>query len=120
MRMRTLWLAAWSGTVVWLSLTPDPPGPKEGFFGWDKLHHAAAYALLTVLAGRFLALLRPGRLRPWLEAAAFAFSFGVMMEIAQGLFTTVRQPDARDAAADLVGALGVCLVVALWYRWRRE
>jgi VanZ family protein len=115
--VRGLGLAAWTIALLWLSLTPDPPGPTEGFLGWDKLHHAVAYALLTVLSGRFLAALRPVVRRPWLLAATYAFVFGVLMEIAQGLFTTVRQPDVRDAAADLVGAFAVCLIVRLW-RWQ--
>jgi VanZ family protein len=115
-----IWLLfiVWGALIGWLSLIPAPPVVNSPFLGWDKLQHAAAYALLTMLG--FLAMAGP---MPDLRRRAGAVTFlaillGALMEAAQWLFTTTRKAEAGDLLADAVGALLVYGVVT--WRQRRQ
>lgn len=96
--------AAWTAAILWLSLTAHPLHFNARLLDWDKFDHAAAYALLTLLGGWVFALFIRSSTKAWLAAFLFAVLLGGLMEIAQGLFTTVRTPDWRDLLADAVGA----------------
>jgi VanZ family protein len=108
-------LAAWAGAILWLSLTPSPPSPDLELLAWDKLQHAAAYALLTLLAGRYFILLPVGPRRAWVLGFLAAVAYGGLIEIMQGLVTEVRRAEWGDLLAD---ALGASLV--LCWGWRRD
>jgi VanZ family protein len=112
--LRWLSLAAWAAGILWLSLTPSPPELSGDLLGWDKAQHAAAYCLLTWLAGRALELHLHPRQRAWLVAALLAIAYGGTIECAQGLLTEVRMADARDLLANALGAG----VVWAWARCR--
>ncbi len=91
-------LAALALTVSWLALSPAPPGVLDS--GWDKLNHAAAFAVLTLVA--LFAFPRSPR-RPWLVLAGL-LCFGGAIEIAQS-FTPTRNAEWGDLLADAVGML---------------
>ncbi len=95
--------------MVWISLVPSPPH-LPGLFGWDKLQHAGAYGVLTLLGG--LAV-RYDRRAAWLGSAAVAVAVGGLMEILQGTCTLHRTADWLDLTADAVGALAVVAVALL-------
>jgi VanZ family protein len=99
----------WGGAIVWLSLTPAPPVIKIPLLRWDKFQHFAAYGMLTLLGGRAFGGVIHGRMRSWLTAAVVAVAFGVLMEIAQLMFTQNRTADVGDLLADLTGAAAVYL-----------
>ncbi len=118
MRAKTVYfriipLVVWTLTVLVLSLESSPPHFDFALASWDKFQHAAAYAMLTALAGyAFLPYCR----RPataWLMAFLVAVVYGGLLEIAQGTFTAVRTPDWRDLAADAVGAAVVVVAARL-------
>jgi len=44
----------WAGIICWLSLTSTPPMLIPGVLDWDKLQHAVAYALLSILVAQYL------------------------------------------------------------------
>lgn len=111
--LRLLALGAYSIIILWLSLTPHPPELSGDFLGWDKAQHAAAYGLLTWLAGRALELHLTPRTRAWLMAALYALAFGSLMEIAQGAMTQVRFADPQDLLANAIGTVAV-------YTWARS
>lgn len=111
--------AAWGGIILWFSLDPAPPQPGVDVFAWDKFQHAAAYGLLALLWGNFLVTCRGCRRRCWPMAFAGAVGFGAFMEVAQGLFTSVRSAEFGDLVADAVGAGAVSLAAAAW-RARRS
>jgi membrane-associated phospholipid phosphatase/VanZ family protein len=96
----------WLLTIVWLSLTPSPPKISNPVLGWDKMQHASAYGLLTLLALRAFAGTKPAILAVFLGVV----TFGGIMEIAQGLLTSNRFADLQDSFANLVGAFIVSLV----------
>lgn len=97
--------------ILWLSLMPAGSVPSG--LGWDKLNHAVAIAVATVLA--YLSL----RSRSWAAAGAFLYGFilGGLIEILQGALTTNRSAEWGDLLADLVGA--GCTLVAIKIYQRR-
>lgn len=118
-RLTALFL--WAGCLLWLSLTPNPPTAPSALLSWDKLQHAGAYALLTLLAGRFFSQWRPFSRNPWFLALFVAVSYGGLIEILQGTLTGVRRAEWGDLLADAVGgALVVAAALILERRLRRE
>lgn len=110
-------LLLWAGCLLWLSLTPNPPTAPSGLLSWDKLQHAGAYALLTLLAGRFFSQWRPLNRNPWFFALIVAVFCGGLIEILQGTLTDVRRAEWGDLVADAVG--GMLVVAAARVRERR-
>ena len=115
---RWLIFLAWAITLAWLSLIPNPPEIKAGFFGWDKFQHAAAYGVLTLFAGWAFACFPCDVKRCWLRAVLAAVSFGGLLEIAQGLFTKTRAAEFGDLAADFVGA--ACMYAIMMAAFHRR
>jgi VanZ family protein len=107
-------LLLWVGSLLWLSLTPSPPSPPSVLLSWDKLQHAGAYALLTLLAGRFISQWRPLIRHPWLYALLVAVVFGGVVEVLQGTLTRVRRAEWGDLIADATG--GMVVVIAAYIR----
>ncbi len=111
--MITRGVVAWRGLLalalvlgVTLALRPLAPGqgPENWFPGADKLHHVWFFAALWCLASQ-------ARITPVALRAAGLLSFGIGMEVAQGLFTQTRGMSAADVLADVAGlVLGVLLV----------
>lgn len=109
--LRAALLAAWIGCLLWLSLASKLPSVPS-ILAWDKLQHAVAHAILTLLAGRFFtSLWRSDRLG-WWSGFSLSVVFGLFIEWAQGALTRHRHADWHDVLANLVGA-GCVLVVAL-------
>ncbi len=106
MLKRWLLFIAYMMVIAWLSLTPAPPVIEGDFLGWDKFQHAAAYMVLTLLAGWAFGTFSLDLKRRWRMAVVAAVSYGGLMEIAQGLFTTQRTAEWGDLLADLVAAAG--------------
>ena len=109
-------LLVWAVLILWLSLDPSPPVPQHDLFGWDKLQHAAAYALLTFLAGGFWSAISGSSSRTWILAAVSAVVYGGVVEVLQAVYTKNRLAEAGDLLADAVGA---AFVVALVLAFRR-
>lgn len=112
--IRFVLFAGWGGCILWFSLAPSPPLPQSGLLPWDKLFHAAAYGVLTLLGGMAFSLLS-GTGRPvqrWLSAMIFAVMFGAIIEAAQGLFTASRTAESGDLLANAAGA-AIVFVAAL-------
>jgi VanZ family protein len=103
--MFAVWIAMFVAITVG-SLLPAHDLPTPAFNGFDKLEHLLGYAVLS----GWSALLfdrRTSRLRAMLGVIAF----GIVIEVAQGVFTTTREPDVFDALANATGAmLGQLLV----------
>ncbi|ALC16684.1 phosphoesterase PA-phosphatase [Desulfuromonas soudanensis] len=108
----------WMVAIAWLSLVPAPPD-LGGVFGWDKLQHAVAYAVLTFLTGRVFSAISPRPLRAWGGALLFAITLGFGLEVAQELFTIGRRGDPADILANSLGALAGCVSGHFTLRRRR-
>lgn len=87
------------------------PAEGEGSLppGVDKLCHAAMFAGPT-----WLALLLRWRWAPWVFGA-----YAPLSEVIQGLDLIGRDPDWRDAVADITGVLLACGAIWLGRRRRR-
>lgn len=108
----------WMVAIAWLSLTPAPPD-LGGVFGWDKLQHAVAYAVLTFLTGRVFSAISPRPLRALGGALVFAIALGFGLEIAQEFCTIGRRGDPADILANSIGALAGCVAAHFTLRRRR-
>lgn len=108
-----IWLLATlfvAGLIACLSLVPSPP-QMPGLLGWDKLQHAGAYGLLSLLIAQTLNTLP--RLRPekaWWRAALAAICYGGLMEILQLLMHLGRTAEWSDLAADALGVVICCVL----------
>jgi len=111
------WLT-WTLALLLVSLATLPAFPAGGWIAWDKLHHAVAYAVLTLLGGRSLVLLGLRPCRGWSLSAGFSLFFGAVLEILQMSLTTHRTAEWGDLFADGIGAGAVCL--AAWLAYRRR
>lgn len=117
--VRLLLPTAWLIAVGWLSLTPSPP-QVHGIMGWDKLLHAGAYGLLTILlAQSFLIYLQNPWHAGWL-AVLCAVACGGLLEILQMTMQSGRTAEWMDLVADAVGAILGCVIfrqiVVLYWR----
>lgn len=88
---------------TWLALVPAPP--RQATLGWDKLNHAAAFAVLTGVG-----IMRFGQARIRLGLALLAY--GALVEILQS-FTPTRTAEWLDLLADGVGIAAGLLLMAL-------
>ena len=101
-RCPRLWLPLWLmavTTVIVLSLvnlSGLPPVPEGG----DKVEHFLAYALLSASAVQLFA-----KRRACLLVALLLVALGIGLEFAQGLLTSTRMADPRDAVANTLGVL---------------
>lgn len=108
--LRLTFPVLWALLLLWLSLTPSPP-QMPGILGWNKLQHAIAYGLLTLLVAQFLTCLRFVDKNVWWQAGGMAMCYGGLLEILQFLAHTGRAAEWGDLAADAVGALLAGLII---------
>ncbi len=109
---RFILLVFWALLVLWLSLDPSPPDPENDLLGWDKLQHAAAYALMTFLAGSAFYAFSGNFFRSWLAATGISIAYGGLIELLQGWCTAARSAEFGDLVADTIGAVVVLVVVS--------
>jgi VanZ family protein len=98
----------WAGIICWLSLTSTPP-LIPGVLGWDKLLHAVAYALLSILVAQYLHIYT----QSWktvFYAGCLAILYGGLMEVLQLMMQTGRLAEWWDLVADIIGALAGCVI----------
>lgn len=121
-RWPRLWLGLWVAAivvVVVVCLMPPPPLPPLPENS-DKIEHLLAYFLLSAAAVQLFA-----SRRALLWAALGLVLLGVGIEFAQGLLTSTRAADPRDALANTLGvALGMGTVLTPWrdllLRWEKR
>lgn len=82
--------------VSYLALTPRPPPSID--FGWDKLNHALAFAVLAFSA--YLGYPASSRARVYWLCALVAF--GALIEVLQ-VFVPGRSSDWGDLLGDTIG-----------------
>lgn len=97
-------LVAYLAVLAFLSLNPwVRPRATGEVLSPDKLDHAIAYGGLAII---IYLCLRPRRgYRAWAVAVSGATLTGVLIEVAQSLFTRNRSGSVEDVAANIIGAL---------------
>lgn len=108
--VRFLLLAFYSAAIAYFMLIPSPPEPPS-FLAWDKLQHAAAFAVYAALAAWAFGSLEGVR-HPFRAALLAAALFGILTEVLQMTLTTKRSGDLGDLAADVFGAAAACVILA--------
>ena len=99
----------WALIILWLSLTSSPP-QLPGVLGWDKLLHAGAYGLLSILLAQAFLCPPFSMNKPWWSAGIAAVVYGALLEILQLLSQTGRTAEWLDLFADAIGACVCCVV----------
>ncbi len=98
--------------LIWLSLNPwfrPDPGQAIDKITWDKVDHAAAYCVLSLLLMFSSRDNKPQWLVSFMILLASAL-VGVILEYCQLWFTSTREFSYFDAIANVFGAvLGVVL-----------
>ena len=117
-----LWLGLWAlavAVVIAVCLMPPPPLPPLPDNS-DKVEHLLAYFVLAACVVQLFA-----SRRALLLAAVGLVVLGIGIEIAQGLLTTTRAADPRDAVANTLGVvLGMATALTPWrdllLRWEKR
>lgn len=94
----------WLAVVTGASVLPSVQLPKFDLLSADKLGHAVAYGVLTLLILRAHARLG-GAPRPDWTAVLFSIAWGVLMEYVQYFFLPGRFYEYDDMLANGIGAL---------------
>ena len=93
--------------------------PPQFISSQDKVDHFIAYALLAWLACQALGI-RLNLSTTVVIAFLYASTTGAILEILQANFTTSRQGDWGDIAANLLGGIAGCVVLSLRQRLRKN
>lgn len=95
--------------VLVLSLMPNSGGPD---YGWDKMNHLMAYAVLSFLFTRAMSAGTTVSLKTAAAAVAVVFLFGIVVEFLQSM-TETRRAEGLDAVANGLGATLGAIVLSL-------
>lgn len=114
-----LWAAAFlcAGATLWLSVVAVPPG-TAAFGGADKVEHALAY-LVTTLLVLLAAVWRPGRgdgplARWWWVVLVTMVVAGGAVEMVQSVVG--REAELADWVAEIVAVSLAWVVLVVWRR----
>ncbi len=91
-----------AGSILILSLLPEPPEIPGNVRFADKIAHFAAYAVLAFLL--FTSLFKAKKLRTVMLVTLLCLLYGGLIEFLQTF--THRQPEIWDLIADAIGAVG--------------
>jgi len=79
----------------------------------DKLGHMVFHIGITSLWYLYFKYKFVNVKKALIQAFLFSFVYGILIEVAQGLFTTTRSADILDVAANTTGALFVATTILL-------
>lgn len=79
----------------------------------DKFGHMVFHIGITTLWYLYFKYKFVNVKKALVQAFLFSFVYGILIEIAQGLFTTTRSADILDVAANTTGALLVVTAILL-------
>ncbi|WP_197077343.1 VanZ family protein [Lacinutrix sp. Hel_I_90] len=78
----------------------------------DKVYHAIAYSLFTLLwFAAFHFKLKMQFNKALLITGLFSFSYGILIEVLQGWLTISRQGDVKDVIANTIGMVFAVLLI---------
>lgn len=117
-RLYLLLLVVFTILVTVLSLRSFS-SPPQYFSNQDKIGHFIAYALLAWLACQALGS-RLQQVSTLVLAFLYATATGAILELLQANFTSSRQGDWFDIAANLLGTLTGCVVFSLRQRLKQN
>jgi VanZ family protein len=111
------WAAlSWTGLIVFFCLIKSSDIPAIQITNLDKVVHSFFHLVFTSLWFLFFKkqMNSSDVLKPLLLSFMLSIFFGIVIEIAQALFTTTRKGDLFDVLANLSGAtLAACIILFL-------
>ena len=111
----------WAGVIAFFCLVDSSGIPKISISveNLDKIVHIFFHFVLTFLLYLFFwkSLKGSGILKPIVISIFFSFSFGIIIEILQELFTTTRHADVFDVLANLFGATLSVVAIIVWNKF---
>ena len=109
----------WTSIVTVLCLLNNNELPMPKFEkNTDKLGHMVFHFGITTLWYLYFKHKIINTKKAVFQAFLFSFVYGILIEIAQGLFTTTRSADILDVAANATGALLVVGIVIVYQKKR--
>jgi hypothetical protein len=109
----------WTTIVTFLCLINNNELPIPKFEkNTDKLGHMVFHIGITSLWFLYFKYKFVNVKKALIQAFLFSFVYGILIEIAQGLFTTTRSADILDVAANATGALLVVGIVIVYQKKR--
>jgi len=112
-------LILYCAALAWLSLSSSLPQTGPDWLHKDKLGHALAYALMTLLAAWAWSGQQGLSRKGLVLGLVFAMGFGGALEILQGVVSRARHAEWWDLAANISGGLLV-FGGGLWWLARRR
>ncbi len=93
-----------------------PASPFFELIHFDKWVHAGIFGTLTLLTAAPFFKTKYASLSLFIWIAAAALAYGVTMEFVQKYFTTDRDYDVWDMAADAAGVVLGCIFTNIMYK----
>ena len=113
----TVWIAFfWTFLIVYLSLRNAHNIPKVNIPNLDKVVHFTFYFGFVILWYRYLVFRNNVLLNNKIALVLISICFGIAIEFAQKYFTTTRQADIWDVAANSTGTLVGIFVVTKFFK----
>ena len=98
--------------ITILSLISLKGVPKLGSTFDDKIYHFGAYAIFTLVWYHYFS--KASVKYKLLFSAGIAFSYGIIVEVLQGTFTTYRTEDVSDVLANSFGVLFAVVFIIIY------
>ncbi len=109
----------WTLSIAFLCLADLnrlPNLPSFGVSGVDKYVHSAFHFGFTLLWSSYFWRTQKGRVIKTVYKVLFiSVSYGILIEILQGVFTATRKADVMDVLANATGAT-IAVIVLLCYK----
>ena len=118
--IRLIAALSWTVFTTVLCLVSFGDLPTVNVSGVDKYVHATFHFVFVVLWYFYMADKNVAVVKTLARVVIMSLVFGILLEIAQGLFTATRQPDAKDVAANTAGALIAMFVLLAWNRFTQR
>ena len=97
--------------LTWISFVDIGNLPTLGSSFDDKIFHVLSHGLLTLLCFNYFRKTRFSK--PILISAAIPFCYGIIIEILQGVATTLRTADGYDILANILGMVFAVLFLLI-------
>ncbi len=104
---------AWTLLIAVLCLVSFKQLPSIGIGGADKYVHATFHFIFTGLWFLYFRKHGPVYKVLW-RVAIVSFLYGIIIEIAQELFTTTRHADIYDVAANTTGTFAAITIIMVY------
>lgn len=105
--------AGWTLLIAFVCLNTFSDLPSIGISGADKYVHGSLHFVFTILWFLYCKKISVDRQKTMLKVIGISLVYGVMIEVAQELFTVSRKADILDVVANTLGAVAAGILIVL-------